>query len=107
MNLPGSVDTSKYATVPADNRTGLAHHGLVASMNRRGDCWYNAVAKSFFAALKTELDGPGNLVNLGHAKIVLNDYIENFHNPDRRHSHLDFLSPITHELRYANREVRT
>lgn len=96
---------SPYAA--ADYRAELAHHGLVASMSRKGDCWDNAVAESFFATLKTELDGPGHLVDLAHARTVLHDYIENFYNPERRHSHLDYLSPIEHELRCANREVRT
>src|SRR5947209_2262686 len=44
---------SQYAS--GDYQRALAQHGIVCSMSRRGDCWDNAVAESFFAPLKVEL----------------------------------------------------
>ena len=88
---------SPYAS--ADYRSALEKRGLVASMSRTGDCWDNAVAESFFASLKAELVDHERY--LGHAAAVasIGDYIENFYNPLRRHSHLDYLNPIEYELR--------
>jgi putative transposase len=44
---------SQYASL--DYRAELDRHGIVCSMSRKGDCWDNAVAESFFATLKGEL----------------------------------------------------
>lgn len=77
----------------------LRQNGAVASMSRAGDCYDNAVVESFFGTLKTELGServyPSRLV----AEAVISDYIENFYNPQRRHSHLQYVSPIEFELR--------
>lgn len=77
----------------------LRQYGLVASMSRAGDCYDNAVVESFFGTLKAELVRgcvyPSRLV----ATAAIADYIENFYNPQRRHSHLQYLSPIEFELR--------
>ena len=63
-----------------------AKHGLVVSMSNKGDCWDNAVSESFFATLKTELGR--SCVYRTHAEAVaaVEDYIEKFYNPYRRHS---------------------
>jgi transposase InsO family protein len=77
----------------------LRQYGVVASMSRAGDCYDNAVVESFFGTLKAELVRgcvyPSRLV----ATAAIADYIENFYNPQRRHSHLQYLSPIEFELR--------
>ena len=66
----------------------LRQYGLVASMSRAGDCYDNAVVERFFGTLKAELVRscvyPSRLV----ATAAIADYIENFYNPQRRHSHL-------------------
>ena len=67
-------------------------------MSRTGDCYDNAVVESFFGSLKAELAYdiyPSRVV----ATATIADYIENFYNPQRRHSHLDYVSPIEFELR--------
>src|SRR5437867_5845138 len=51
--LRGPVESTQYAS--GDYQRMLAQHGIVCSMSRRGDCWDNAVAESFFATLKVEL----------------------------------------------------
>jgi len=87
---------SPYAS--ADYQAALRIHGIVCSMSRRGDCWDNAVAEAFFSTLKSEvdLDAPDLTLELASAKV--RDYIDTFYNPERRHSTLDYLSPIEYEL---------
>jgi transposase InsO family protein len=77
----------------------LRQYGVVASMSRAGDCYDNAVVESFFGTLKAELVRgcvyPSRVV----ATAAIADYLENFYNTQRRHSHLQYLSPIEFELR--------
>lgn len=77
----------------------LRQHGIVASMSRAGDCYDNAVVESFFGTLKAELVGDVLYPSRAVAAAMISDYIENFYNPQRRHSHLQYLSPIEFELR--------
>lgn len=77
----------------------LARHGIVPSMSRIGDCWDNAVAESFFSTLKTELVGSKRYASRAVAHELIRDYIESFYNPQRRHSHVGYLSPVEYELR--------
>ena len=62
-------------------------------MSRRGDCWDNAVAESFFATLKVELVHDTTWATRATACRALFDYIEVFYNQERRHSTLGYLSP--------------
>jgi putative transposase len=87
---------SPYAS--ADYTAVLDAHGFVASMSRTGDCYDNAVVESFFGSLKTEL-ACDIYPSRGIASATIADYIENFYNPQRRHSHLGYISPIEFELR--------
>jgi transposase InsO family protein len=91
---------SQYAST--DYRDALKAHGIVCSMSRRGNCWDNAVAESFFATLKVEL-GHADLpwLTRGHAQGEVFEYIEGFYNGQRRHSTLGYLSPLTFERRWA------
>lgn len=75
----------------------LARHGIVISMSRRGNCWDNAVAESFFATLKVELVHGASWPTRDHARRAIAEYIELFYNPQRRHSALGYLSPIAFE----------
>jgi len=77
----------------------LRQHGVVTSMSRAGDCYDNAVVESFFGTLKAELIGGYRYPSRAVATAAIADYIENFYNPQRRHSHLQYLSPIEFELR--------
>lgn len=88
---------SPYAS---DNyRLALAARGIVASMSRAGDCWDNAVAESFFATLRAELVDHEHYPTRTAAVALLGDYIDNFYNLTRRHSHLNYRSPIKFELK--------
>ena len=70
---------------------------LSPSMSRRGNCWDNAVAESFFSNLKSERIKRQIYQTRAQAKSDIFDYIEGFYNRVRRHKHLDQLSPLEFE----------
>ena len=76
-----------------------AHH-LVSSMSRRGNCYDNAVAESFFGSLKKERIKRRIYATREHAKQDIFEYMEVFYNRQRRHSFNDQLSPVEYERRY-------
>ena len=88
---------SPYAS--DDYQAALSERGLIASMSRKGDCWDNAVAESFFATLRAELLDHEHYATRRAAVASIGDYIENFYNVERLHSHLDYVSPIEFELK--------
>ncbi len=67
--------------------------GMVSSMSRKGNCWDNAVAESFFGSLKTERVFFTNYMTREEARRDIIDYIEMFYNCNRRHSYLGYISP--------------
>jgi putative transposase len=75
----------------------LAEHGIVCSMSRSGNCWDNAAMESFFSTLKTERTSRKVYRFRDEARADVFDYIEKFYNPRRRHSTLDYLSPVQFE----------
>jgi putative transposase len=77
----------------------LMAHGITCSMNRRGNCYDNAVMESFFSTVKFELGE--RFESCGEAKMQLFDYIEVFYNQRRRHSTLRQISPAAYERRTA------
>jgi putative transposase len=66
-------------------------------MSRRGNCYDNAVAESFFSSLKKERIRRRIYASRQEAKSDVFDYIEGFYNRTRRHSHLGLLSPLAFE----------
>ena len=74
-------------------RSGLTEHRSI-----------NAVAESFFASLRAELVDHAHYAARYEAKLSIGDYIDNFYNVERRHSHLDYLNPIEFELRSKNQQ---
>ena len=74
-------------------RNKLKAYPLVQqSMSRKGNCWDNAVAESFFKSLKVEAICPYYLKNRLDAKLAVFEYIETWYNKNRRHSHLGGLT---------------
>ena len=67
-------------------------------MSRKGNCWDNAAAESFFSSAKTELGITKPLASLSVANAMIKDYIDAFYNTVRLHSTNDFMSPIYFEL---------
>ena len=80
-----------------DFRNELAQHGFIQSMSRKGDCWDNAVAESFFGIIKTELVSHEKYRGHQDALHSIFEYIEVFYNRERRHSSLEYLSPAEYE----------
>ena len=85
----------QYAS--GDYRKQLAARGIVCSMSRRGNCWDNAMAESFFATLKNELIHRQPWPTKKQARSAIAEYIACFYNPHRRHSALGYLSPMRYE----------
>jgi transposase InsO family protein len=69
-----------------------AVHGIQSSTSRKGNCWDNAVAESFFATLKVELVYQSRGSTRTYARNEVFEYIELFFNRERRHSALGYLS---------------
>ena len=67
-----------------------------------GDCYDNALCESFFASLECELIDRHSFRSKLQARLAVFDYIEGFYNPHRRHSSLDYLSPINYESRHSD-----
>lgn len=66
-------------------------------MSRAGNCYDNAMVESFFATLKTEC-AYVCFNSLSAARLAVFDYIERWYNRQRRHSALDYRSPVDYEL---------
>lgn len=86
---------SQYAS--DSHRAITKQHHITQSMSRKGDCWDNAVAESFFHTLKTELTHQYKFKTREEAKHVIFEYIEVFYNQIRIHSANDYLSPVEYE----------
>jgi putative transposase len=82
---------SQYCSI--DFQKMLKTHKMVSSMNRKGNCWDNSVAESFFGSMKTERTYFSNYKTREEAKRDTVDYIEMFYNSNRRHSYLGYVSP--------------
>jgi putative transposase len=80
--------------------------GIVASMSRKGNCWDNAVAESFFSSLKKERVKKRIYPSRDVALADIADYIDHFYNPTRRHSHLAGVSPTQFEAAHRRRRRR-
>jgi len=78
-------------------RDALNQRGVACSMSRKGNCWDNAVAESFFATLKKELIDRDSWPSRREASSAITEYITLFYNAKRRHSYLGFLSPMEYE----------
>jgi transposase InsO family protein len=72
--------------------------GAVRSMSRKGDCWDNAVAESFFATLEHECLQDLTPATFLDAHRLVGGYIDGFYNPERLHSTIGFVSPVEYEL---------
>lgn len=78
----------------------LQRHGLISSMSRRGDCYDNAPAESFFATLKGEGMSAEGYRTRQEAKTAIFEFIETFYNKKRLHSALGYKSPEQFEAAY-------
>jgi putative transposase len=86
---------STYAT--ASYRALLQRYSIRQSMSRKGNCWDNAPMESFFHTLKTELVMHCDYHTRTQARSSLFDYMEVFYNRERRHSSINYESPLAFE----------
>lgn len=72
----------------------IAGHKMVTqSMSRKGNCWDNAVAESFFKTLKSEWANRFTYQNQQQVELSMFEYIESYYNTKRQHSTLNYMSP--------------
>lgn len=119
-----AVDALQMALQRRKPKRGLIHHsdrgvqyacgayqeqleraGLRCSMSRKGDCWDNAVAESFFATLEWELVEGADWHTHAEAKRALFEYLEIWYNRQRRHSSLGYVSPAEYEAHLTPRRA--
>jgi transposase InsO family protein len=86
---------SQYAS--AEYVEALQRVGIVQSMSRKGNCWDNAVAESFFGTLEQELGGRARWTSVTVARAEVGRWIHAFYNDTRLHSTIGFHSPVEYE----------
>jgi putative transposase len=82
-------------------RNALESKEFIQSMSRKGNCWDNACAESFFKSLKGEWLLGAKFNTRKEAKELLFDYIEIFYNRQRSHSFLNYETPEKFELNFV------
>jgi putative transposase len=88
----------QYAS--ADFRNLLKKKNFVQSMSRKGNCWDNAVAESFFHTIKTQLIYHRRFHGKDETEQALFSYIEIYYNRRRRHSTNGYQSPAKYEFEW-------
>ena len=78
------------------------HKSITRSMSRKGNCWDNAVAESFFKTLKVELIYQNRYQTRQEAELSIFEYIETFYNTKRRHKHLNNLTILEYQKSIIN-----
>jgi transposase InsO family protein len=94
---------SQYASI--EYRRALADQAMICSMSRKGDCWDNAVAESFWGTLKAELVDGADYPTRDAARTSIFEFTEAFYNRQRLHSTLNYVSPAQAESRYYETPV--
>jgi len=111
-----AVDALEMAIDSRQPEAGLIHHSdrgsqyasdafqavlvkneYLGSMSRRGNCWDNAVAESFFKSLKQELIYQERFTTRQEARLAIFEYVEVYYNRQRKHSRNEYLSPADYE----------
>jgi len=95
---------SQYAS--HDYQKLLRAARVTCSMSRKGDCWDNAPAESFFATLKRELIHGRNFRTRAEAKSAIFEFIESWYNRERLHSSLGYMSPVEFEAVNNHQSIR-
>ncbi|MET0637844.1 MAG: IS3 family transposase [Chitinophagaceae bacterium] len=86
----------------------LRKAGMICSVSRKGNCWDNAVSESFFSTIKREMIHPhGIFDSIAEARSKVFRYIEKWYNNRRKHSSIDYLSPVEFEEQNENLSLMT
>ena len=92
-------ESAQYCSI--DYQAELRRRGILISMSGKGNCFDNAMVETFFKTLKSELVWRTVFQTRARAERAIAGYIDGFYNPVRRHSALDFVSPVQFERRAA------
>ena len=98
--LPRSIESAQYTSREFGELA--SRNGVVLSIGRKGECWDNAVAESFFATIKRELIWTRAWPTREELRIAVFDYIEGWFNTRRLHSSLNYCSPAEWEAAHCN-----
>ncbi len=90
-----SIEPSQYTS--GDYAQLAQTNGVVLSVGRKGECWDNAVAESFFATIKRELIDTRAWPTRAGLRRAVFEYIEGWYNTRRLHSSLGYMSPAKYE----------
>jgi putative transposase len=93
--LQRPFESAQYTALAFGKRCDEA--GVRPSMGSLGDCFDNAMCESFFATLECELLDRRRFKTQVEARMAVFEFIQGWYNPHRRHSALDYLSPINYE----------
>lgn len=93
---------SEYAS--ARYQSLLQHHGIQASMSRKGNCYGNAMMESVWATVKEECCGTRIFATRNEAKAAIFAYIEVYYNRKRLHSSLGYMTPVEYEKQGERKE---
>jgi putative transposase len=104
--LPGLIHHSDRGSqyCSYDYRKLLIAHDMHSSMSGKGNCYDNSMVETVFKTIKSELVWRTSFQTRQQATNALGRYIEGFYNPIRRHSALDYKSPIKFEAIMADTE---
>ena len=97
------IPTKAANTPPSPLASAVQPLGYGPSMGSAGDCFDKALCESFFATLECELIDRYTFRSHAQARIALFRFIEGWYNPYRRHSAIDYMSPINYERRWDQR----
>jgi len=97
--LQPPVEYGQYTST--EFRDFCRDNGVRPSVGRTGICYDNAVAESFFATLKKELIHTRPWPTIDKLRVAVFEYIESYYNRRRRHSAIDYDTPIEYEQRLA------
>lgn len=91
---------SQYCSI--EYQALLEKHGVQISMSGKGNCYDNAMVETFFKTRKAELVWRTVFDTRAEADMAIGGYIDRFYSPRRRHSALDFRSPVQYEMMAMN-----
>ena len=83
----------------------LQENAITCSMSRAGNVWDNSTVESFFSSMKSERVNRHRYRTRDEARSDIFDYIERFYNPQRRHSTLDYVSPVNYEQSETTQKI--
>jgi transposase InsO family protein len=103
--LPRSIEPSQFTSWAFTEN--VRRRDLLGSMGTTGDCYDNAPMESFWGSMQIELLNRQKWTTIIELTQAIADYIENFYNPTRRHSALDYLTPSEFEDLHSSQPQAT